>query len=276
MRLGAPVIAVIGHMNSGKTTVIEKLVRELREGGYRVATAKHIQKKGFSMDTEGKDTWRHATAGANPVISISDTETAIIIKNGENDFSLEQILRFLLEIDVVLLEGFSQMVLNDERVGKIVCVKNRQEYEEYREKLRDEAIAFCSRQTLKPPILNIKEDFPLLARRTLKFVQKERKISKILNRLPTLDCKKCGYASCEQFAVAVYEGKAKLSDCLPLKLKTKLKTKLIVNDAEMPIQPFVSKIIRNSVLGMVSSLKGVSIEGDETIQIKISPKTRRN
>lgn len=271
MRLEAPVIAVIGHANLGKTTVIENLVRDLRGRGYRVATAKHIQKKGFSIDTEGKDTWRHATAGANPVISISDTETAIIIKNGEDNFSLEQIFRFLPEIDIVLLEGFSHVVLNDERVGKIVCVKNRQEYEDYREKLRGEAVAFCSRQTLKPPILNIKDDFQVLAGRTLKFVQKEREVSKILNRLPMLDCRKCGYASCEQFAVAVYEGKAKLSGCLLLKLKAELKTKLIINDAEVPIQPFVSKIIRNAVLGMVSSLKGVSIEGDEAIQIKISP-----
>ena len=122
MRLEAPVIAVIGHMNSGKTTVIEKLVRELRGRGYRVATAKHIQKKGFSMDTEGKDTWRHATAGANPVISVSDIETAIMIKNGENNFSLEQIFSFLLEIDVVLLEGFSRTVLNDKRVNFITII----------------------------------------------------------------------------------------------------------------------------------------------------------
>ncbi len=271
MRLEVPVIAVVGHTDSGKTTVIENLVRTLRVKGYRVATAKHIPIKGFSVDTEGKDTWRHATAGANPVISISDTETAIVIKNGEKTFSLEGVFRFLPEIDVVLLEGFSRKALNDERVGKIVCVKNRQEYEDYHKKLRGEAIAFCSLETLKPPILEIKEDFPVLAGRTLKFVQKKGEVSKILDQLPMLDCKKCGYASCEQLAIAVYEGKAKLSDCLPLKLKAELKTKLIVNDAEIPIQPFVSKVIRNSVLGMVSSLKGVSIEGDETIQIKISP-----
>lgn len=270
MRLETPVIAVIGHTKSGKTTVIENLVMKLREKGYRVATAKHIHKKGFSIDTEGKNTWRHAAAGANPVISVSDVETAIMIKNGEDNFALEQIFRFLPEIDVVLLEGFSHIVLNDERVGKIVCAKNRQEYEDYREKLRGEAIAFCSYQTAEPPILKINEDFPVLAERALKFVQRETEISKTFNQLPMLDCKKCGYASCEQFAVAVYEGKAKISDCLPLEPKAKLKTKLIVNNVEIPIQPFVSKIIRSSVLGMISSLKGVSIKGDESIQIKIS------
>lgn len=59
-----------------------------------------------------------------------------------------------------------------------------------------------------------------------------------------------------RLAVAIYKREAKLSDCIPLKLRSKLKTRITINDAEVPIQPFVSKVIRNSILGMVSSLKG--------------------
>jgi len=265
-----PVIAVIGSKASGKTTVIEGLVRELTKRGYRVATAKHANIKGFSMDTKGKDTWRHSAAGANPVVSVSDVEAAILIKNGQKQFSPDQLLMFAPEVDVIVLEGFSWLVLGDEKVGKILCVKNRQEYEAYRQKVMGEIIAFCSSRPVGRSILRIKEDTSVLVKRTLEFVDKEIKVSKILGSLPGLDCKKCGYKSCEELAIAICEGKAKLSDCTPLKLRSELKTKITINDAEIPIQPFVSKIIRNSVLGMISSLKGVSIKGEENVHIKIS------
>ena len=59
-----PVIGVVGRKDSGKTVIIESTVRALTRKGYRVATAKHVNQKGFSIDTEGKDTWRHSVAGA--------------------------------------------------------------------------------------------------------------------------------------------------------------------------------------------------------------------
>jgi len=270
MRLKLPVVAVLGYKDSGKTAVVEVIVKELTKRGYRVATAKHVNLKGFSMDIKGKDTWRHSAAGANPVVSVSDVETAILIKNGEKNFYLDKMSKFVSEVDTIVLEGFSRLVLNDEYVGKIFCVRNKREYESYRKKARGKVISFCCRQPLGRPILRIKEDFKVLARRTLRFVEREKRISKILNSLPGLDCKKCGYESCEELAVAIYRGKAKLIDCLPLKLRSKLKTRIMINDNEVPIQPFVSKIIRNSILGMISSLKGVSIKGDELVHVRIS------
>jgi len=270
MRLKLPVVAVLGYKDSGKTAVVEGIVKELTKRGYQVATAKHVNLKGFSMDIKGKDTWRHSSAGANPVVSVSDLETAILIKNGEENFSLDKLSKFVSEADTIVLEGFSQLVLNDEHVGKIFCIRNRQEYETYRQKARGEVIAFCCRQPLGRPILRIKEDFKVLVRRALKFVEREQRIAEILSSLAGLDCKKCGYESCEELAVAIYSGKAKLSDCIPLELRSKLKTRIMINDNEVPIQPFVSKIIRNSILGMVSSLKGVSIKGDELVHVRIS------
>jgi molybdopterin-guanine dinucleotide biosynthesis protein B len=270
MYTNVPTIGVVGHKNSGKTTVIESIVKELTRREYRVATAKHIPQKGFSIDTEGKDTWRHSAAGANPVVSVSDTETAVLIKNGETNFSLDHLLRFTPEIDVIVLEGFSRLVLDEKNVGKILCVRNREEYEDFREKTRGEIIASCSAWPLGRPILRIKEDSQILVRRALRYIKKEQKISKILSRLPGLNCRKCGRTSCEEMAVAIYKRKAKLNDCVTLKLRSKMKTKITINNVEVPIQLFVSEIIRNSVLGMVSSLKGVSIRGNEEIRIKIS------
>jgi len=269
MHVRVPIIGVVGHKNSGKTTVIESVVHELTRKGYRVATAKHINQKGFSIDTEGKDTWRHSRAGANPVASVSDIETAVLIKNGEDQFSPYQLFRFTPNTDVIVLEGFSRLVLDDENVGKILCVRNREEYKDFREKTRGKIIACCSARSVGKPILRIKEDSQILVRRALIYIERERKISMILDRLPGLNCGKCGYSSCEEMAVAIYRKKAKLNDCVTLKLRSRLKTRITINNAEVPIQPFVSEIIRNTLLGMVSTLKGVSIKRNEEIHVEI-------
>ena len=183
----------MGWKKSGKTTVVESLVRELTKRGYHVATAKHINQKGFSMDIRGKDTWRHAVAGANPVAGVSDIEMSLLIKNGMEKFSLDSLLSFMPIADVVVLEGFSRIVLNDERVGKILCVRDIREYEGFRKKKLGKTLAFCSLQRLGNPILRIKEDSQILLKRVLTYINREKKISKILNCLPGLNCKKCGY-----------------------------------------------------------------------------------
>jgi molybdopterin-guanine dinucleotide biosynthesis protein B len=270
MRMRIPVIGVVGFKNSGKTTVVEGLVRELTKRGYSVATAKHISQEGFSIDHKGKDTWRHALAGANPVIGVSDVETSVLIKDGITRFSLADLLGFAPKADIIVLEGFSQIVLSNERIGKIFCVRNTDEYADFKEKTTGETMAFCSLQPLEDSILKIEEDLHVLIERVSEYVDKELRVSKILDNLPGLDCKKCGYSSCEKMAVAVYKGEAKMSDCVVLSVRSRLKTEIRVNDAEVPIQPFVSEIIRNSVLGMVSSLKDVSVSGDEKVHIKIS------
>jgi molybdopterin-guanine dinucleotide biosynthesis protein B len=148
-----PVIGVVGFKNSGKTTVVEGLVRELTKRGYGVATAKHISQEGFSIDHKGKDTWRHALAGANPVIGVSDVETSVLIKDGITRFSLVDLLGFAPKADVIVLEGFSQIVLSNERIGKIFCVRNTDEYADFKEKTTGETMAFCSLQPLEESIL---------------------------------------------------------------------------------------------------------------------------
>jgi len=259
----------VGWKKSGKTTVVESIVRELTERGYHVATAKHISQKSFSMDVQGRDTWRHAVAGANPVIGVSDIEMSLLIKNGLEKFSVDSLVSFTPMADVVVLEGFSRIVLNDERVGKILCVRDTREYEGFRKKKLGKTLAFCSLERLGKPVLKIKEDSQILLKRVLVYISREKKISKILKCLPGLNCKKCGYPSCEEMAVAIYKRKARLSDCVTLRLRSELKTEVIIDKVEVPIQTFVSEIIRRSVLGMISSLKGVSLKGDERVHISI-------
>ena len=72
------IIDVAGLKKSGKTTVVENLVQELSSRGYKVGTVKKIHIPGFTIDQEGKDTYRHKQAGAEFVISLAPEEVALI------------------------------------------------------------------------------------------------------------------------------------------------------------------------------------------------------
>ncbi len=101
-----PVFIFVGHSNSGKTTLVEKLLPELTRRGQRVATIKHAHHK-VELDTEGKDSWRYKQAGA--VMSMLVTTTALQLVADAVELREPQQLaeRFLGEADLVLAEGFS-------------------------------------------------------------------------------------------------------------------------------------------------------------------------
>jgi len=99
----APLVAIVGNSNTGKTTLIEKLIPNLKQRGYTVGTVKHTH-HGFKMDEQGKDTWRHQAAGADTVVAISPRRIAFV-KTAPLD-SLEAALPYLDDRDIVLAEGF--------------------------------------------------------------------------------------------------------------------------------------------------------------------------
>ncbi|MDA8443265.1 MAG: molybdopterin-guanine dinucleotide biosynthesis protein B [Peptococcaceae bacterium] len=99
-----PVISVVGKSNVGKTTMLEKLLRELKLRGYKVATIKH-DAHGFDLDVPGKDTWRHATAGADTVV-ISSPHKFAMIQNVTEELALEQIVARISGVDLILTEGY--------------------------------------------------------------------------------------------------------------------------------------------------------------------------
>ena len=102
------VIGVAGFKNSGKTTLVEKLVRHLTERGYRVSTVKHAHHS-FDIDHEGRDSFRHRKAGASEVAVISKERTAIIRElRGEEPPSLASVLDALQPCDLVIVEGYKR------------------------------------------------------------------------------------------------------------------------------------------------------------------------
>ena len=102
------VVAIVGHQGSGKTTLIERLIPALRARGLTVSTIKHSHHHDIELDTPGKDSHRHRTAGASEVIIASDTGWARIAASPE-PASLSILLGQLRPVDVVLVEGFKQL-----------------------------------------------------------------------------------------------------------------------------------------------------------------------
>ena len=102
-----PIVSIVGKSDSGKTTLIEKLVPEFVRRGYRVATVKH-DVHGFDVDREGKDSWRHKKAGAHTVVISSPLKVAVI-RDVDHDAELVEIRnRYIRDVDIILSEGFKR------------------------------------------------------------------------------------------------------------------------------------------------------------------------
>lgn len=104
-----PVLSIVGRSNSGKTTLIERLIPRLVSHGLRVATIKHHHWGDFEIDTPGKDSWRHTRAGSVATALAGSHQLAIFYQTGDR-LPLNEILRRLApsQPDIVVTEGFKE------------------------------------------------------------------------------------------------------------------------------------------------------------------------
>ncbi len=98
-------ISIVGRSQSGKTTLIEKLIPALKRRGYKIGTIKHSHHI-FDFDKTGKDSWRHKDAGAETVIIASPGKIAMV----KNDYlgSLDGLQRFFDDLDLIITEGYKK------------------------------------------------------------------------------------------------------------------------------------------------------------------------
>jgi molybdopterin-guanine dinucleotide biosynthesis protein B len=101
-----PIVAVVGKSDAGKTTFLEKLIRELKKRNVKVGTIKH-DVHDFDMDKPGKDTWRHAEAGADTVMISSPVKFAVI-KNVDTEMNLDELAELMRDMDIILAEGYKR------------------------------------------------------------------------------------------------------------------------------------------------------------------------
>ncbi len=232
-------IAVVGSSESGKTTAIESLIKGLIEHGYTVASAKRIHEPDFTIDAEGKDTWRQANAGASVVLSVAPKELAIIKKIETRNYALEQLIAEIPdEPDIIIIEGFKSLVGQDMTIPKIVATKTDQEISEALEKYSN-ILAFIGyipkqKKKIEIPFIDI--------------ITEPEKLVELVN--------------------------SKVAVLVERKRKREEKITIMVDEKMLPLGDFVQDMVRNSVLAMIASLKGVKIGGEEKVSIVIKRLSR--
>lgn len=106
--MNTPIISIVSKKNSGKTSLIEKIIPELIKRGYSIGTIKH-DIHGFDIDHPGKDTWRHKQAGAKTVV-ISSPWKISLIQDVAEEVGIDEIVeRYFGNVDLVLTEGYKQI-----------------------------------------------------------------------------------------------------------------------------------------------------------------------
>ncbi len=100
-----PVFSVVGsRADVGKTTILCKIIKELKKRGYRVGTIKHYEGD-FEIDRPGKDTWKHAKAGSDVVVISSKTKMAKI-ERPDTEYKLDDVIRDIKNVDIIITEGY--------------------------------------------------------------------------------------------------------------------------------------------------------------------------
>ena len=100
------VIGIIGWKDTGKTTLIEKLINEFNNRNFSVSTIKHSHHR-ISVDKEGTDSFRHFNAGARETILASKKNCIKFSRElGKRGSSLSNIIKQIIPVDLVIVEGF--------------------------------------------------------------------------------------------------------------------------------------------------------------------------
>ena len=108
-------IGFAAYSGTGKTTLLKKVIPELKSHGLGIAVIKHAHHS-FEIDHEGKDSYELRKAGADQLLIGSKERWALIVENPEEDLSLENYIQNLNldKTDLVLVEGFKP-----EKIAKI-------------------------------------------------------------------------------------------------------------------------------------------------------------
>lgn len=99
-----PVIFIAGYSNTGKTTLMKKLIQAFKEKGYRVAAVKHAA-HGYDVDVPGRDTWHYCQAGADQVVVVGPRSLTMHHLYKEEP-PLRDIYKMIEGVDLILIEGF--------------------------------------------------------------------------------------------------------------------------------------------------------------------------
>jgi molybdopterin-guanine dinucleotide biosynthesis protein MobB len=100
-----PVVSIVGKSNSGKTTLIERLIPVLGARGYRIGTIKHSHHD-IDLDRPGKDSYRHKGAGAEAVMVAGPNRIALV--KDVADARIDDLVGYFKDLDLIITEGYKR------------------------------------------------------------------------------------------------------------------------------------------------------------------------
>ena len=122
----ARTVAFVAKSNTGKTTLLEKLIIELKGRGDRIGAIKHDAHR-FDIDHPGKDSYRLTAAGADTMLICSSEKLALVKKHPETPRVEQLIETYFSDVDLVITEGFKSSALpkielhRQERSPTLIC-----------------------------------------------------------------------------------------------------------------------------------------------------------
>lgn len=219
-------IAVVGYKKSGKTTLALELAQALRKQGLSVTLVKHSH-HGFDEKAE-TDTARFRES-ADMVMGFSPGGSFV---SWPGERSLAELIP-LANTDFLVLEGGKTLGL----MPRIIIADDEPTAKDLDPEL---ALAVYGDHALDE----------LMATRDVAGLA--RIVAKAGFLLPGLDCGGCGRENCRALAVDIVAGDAVLADCKALNNSLRI----TVGGQPLPANPFVERILRSGILGMLSELKG--------------------
>jgi len=213
-----PMVSIVGKSKSGKTTLIEGLISELKSRSYRVATIKHARRE-LAFDKQDKDSWRHIQAGSEATAIVSSDEL-VLIKPATQDVSLDDIARLFGEdYDIILAEGFKQ--------------SNTPKIEVHRKEVG-------------PPLSSLRKLIAIATDEPLETKTRQFSLQDIKGLADFLEK---GFIKPQRERVSIY-----------------------VNNSPISLSAFPKEIITNTLIAMVSSLKGIENIKSLEIFLRKEPK----
>ena len=210
-----------GKSETGKTTRISGIVEKLKKKKIRVACLKHMPCEKFLIkETESKDTERYAKAGANLIVANTKNEIVLWRKEGYKLKNIVDKISRNNKIQVLLIEGFK----NDHYPG----LKDSNDF----------GVGENAIEEMEKWVMNE--------------LGQEKKVKNILQKLPGINCGKCG-ATCFELAKKISKGEAKLEDCKSLPSKG---LKMEINGMKIRLGDFPEELIINQFRAIAKCLKG--------------------
>jgi molybdopterin-guanine dinucleotide biosynthesis protein MobB len=123
-----PIVSIVAKSGTGKTTLLEKLIAEMKRRGYKVGAVKH-DAHSFNIDREGKDSWRLTQAGADSMLITSPDKLAMVkqYQADQEPTLAETVATYCDDVDIVLTEGFKRSTMpkievhRQDRSEKLLC-----------------------------------------------------------------------------------------------------------------------------------------------------------